>query len=124
MKHLALVITLMVLHGRPAAVGAAGEPASFTAQIEALLNEIQALKDASFVRNGSAYDAKTAVKFLRGKWNSRRNEIASAADFIEKAASVSSTTGNPYLIRFSDGREVKCGDFLKAKLEKLQPARP
>jgi len=43
--------------------------------------------------------------------------IASAEDFINKVASVSSTTGKPYLIKFSDGREVKCGDYLKERLK-------
>ena len=37
--------------------------------------------------------------------------------FIAKAASVSSTSGKPYLIRFKDGREVKCGDYLKERLK-------
>jgi hypothetical protein len=125
MKHLApSFIAVIALHMLPAPVLPADAPSAATAQIEALLGEIQSLKDASFIRNGSAYEAKTAVKFLRGKWDSRKSEIATAADFIEKAASFSSTTGKPYLIRFSDGKEVKCGDFLKEKLKKLQSAKP
>lgn len=113
---LVLALTLFAL--------AADPPAPATARIEALISEIQGLKNASFVRNGSAYDAKTAAKFLRGKWESRRKEIVTPLDFIEKAASVSSTTGKPYLIRFNDGKEVKCGDYLKATLEKLQSGKP
>lgn len=103
---------------------AADPPTPATAQIEALLSEISSLKDASFIRNGSTYEAKTAAKFLRGKWDSHKKEITTAAEFIEKAASISSTSGKHYLIRFSDGREVNCGDYLKDKLEKLQSVKP
>lgn len=102
---------------------AADAPSADTAQIEALISSIEGLKDAVFVRNGSEYDAKTAAKFLRGKWNSHKKEIVTAADFIEKAASMSATSGKPYLIRFKDGKEVKCGDFLKEQLKKLQSGR-
>ena len=102
---------------------AADAPSADTTQIEALISSIEGLKDASFVRNGSDYDAKTAAKFLRGKWNSHKKEIVTASDFIEKAASMSSTSGKPYLIRFKDGKEVKCGDFLKEQLEKLKSGK-
>ena len=122
--HLAMIIACMVFHAFHAPSLMAISPVPPDLQIEALINEIQTLKDASFVRNGSTYDAKTAAKFLRGKWDSHKSEITTAADFIEKAASVSSTTGKPYLIRFNDGREMKCGDFLKEKLEKLKATSP
>lgn len=122
--HLVLFIAFMIFHGFQTS-GLAADPANqTTVQIETLITEIQTLKDAHFVRNGSNYDAKTAAKFLRGKWNSHKSEITTAADFIEKAASVSSTTGKPYLIRFDDGREVKCSDYLRAKLEKLNATGP
>ncbi|MCE9520614.1 MAG: DUF5329 domain-containing protein [Verrucomicrobia bacterium] len=124
MKYLTLIVVFVMTQSLLIPRLAADGATSSTAQIEALINEIQMLKDASFVRNGSTYDAKTAAKFLRGKWDSHKSEITTAADFIEKAATVSSTTGKPYLIRFNDGREIKCGDFLKAKLEKLNATSP
>jgi hypothetical protein len=45
-------------------------------------------------------------------------------DFIEKVASVSSTSGKPYVIRFKDSHEVKCGDYLKEELKKLEKDKP
>lgn len=98
----------------PAQVRAADEKA----RIEGLIQHIGNLKDAKFIRNGKEYDAKSASKFLRGKWEAKEKEIRTAEDFIDKAASVSSTTGKPYLIRFNDGREVKCGEHLKEQLKK------
>ena len=101
----------------------AGNPApAEKAKIEALIGSLERLHDATFVRNGSDYDAKSAAKFLRGKWQSNDKEIKTAADFIAKAASVSSTTGKPYLIRFKDGTRTKCGDYLTAQLKKLEAA--
>jgi hypothetical protein len=93
-----------------------------TQKIEALIKHIGELKNAKFVRNGTEYDAKTAARFLRGKWDSNKAAIKTALDFIEKAASNSSTSGKPYLIRFKDGKEVKSGDYLRAELKKLERA--
>lgn len=90
------------------------------AKIEALITHVENLKDATFVRNGSGHDAKSAAKFLRGKWQANDKEIRTAADFIAKAASVSSTTGKPYVIRFKDGTQTKCGDYLTARLKELK----
>jgi hypothetical protein len=87
-------------------------------RIEALISHIENLKDAQFIRNGESYDSKNAAKFLRGKWEAKAKEIKTAEDFIDKAATVSGTTGKPYLIKFNDGREVKCGEYLKEQLKK------
>ena len=89
-------------------------------KIEALIERLEGLKDGVFVRNGQAYDAKAAGQFIRSRWKSREREIKTAADFIEKAASVSSTSGKPYLIRFKDGREVESGTFLRDELKKIE----
>ena len=91
-------------------------------KIEVLIKHVEGLKDAVFVRNGSEYSAKNAAKFLRGKWDSNKASIKTAKDFIEKAASESSTTGKPYLIRFKDGKETKSGVYLLAELKKLERA--
>ena len=93
-------------------------------KIESLIKSVEGMKDAKFVRNGTVYDAKTAGKFLRGKWKANESGISSAKDFIEKAASVSSTSGKPYLIRFNDGKEMKSGVFLLAELEKVEKTSP
>ncbi len=90
------------------------------AKIDALIADLETKSDAKFVRNGSEYDAKSAAKFLRGKWQAHDGEIKTAADFIAKAATGSSTSGKPYLIRFKDGSEVRCSEYLSAKLKKLE----
>ena len=94
-------------------------PPAEKTKIETLISHVEALGDAKFVRNGKEYDAPSAAKFIRKKWQANEKEIQSASDFIAKAASVSATSGQPYLIRFKDGRELKCGDYLTARLKKL-----
>jgi hypothetical protein len=87
-------------------------------KIEALISHLETLKDATFVRNGSDYDSKTAAKFLRGKWDANKQEINTVADFISKAATKSSTSGKPYVIRLN-GVDTPCADYLNAQLKKL-----
>ncbi len=94
-------------------------PATEKAKIETLITHIQELKDATFVRNGSEYSAANAAKFIRAKWERNEKDIKTAADFIAKAASTSGTSGKPYLIRFKDGKETLCGEYLTAQLKKL-----
>ncbi|MDB6115111.1 MAG: hypothetical protein JWQ62_2056 [Lacunisphaera sp.] len=85
-------------------------------KIEGLLAFVAVQKDIRFVRNGSDYDAAMAVKFLRAKWDRQRAEIKTVDDFIDKAATKSSTSGQPYLIRLKDRTEVPCADFLRKQL--------
>ena len=89
-------------------------------KIEALIKHVEGLQDVKFVRNGEAHDAKTAAKFLRGKWDAHTADIKTAIDFIDKAATKSSTTGKPYLIRLKGGKEVPSADYLRAELKKLE----
>src|SRR5215207_4607467 len=89
-------------------------------KIEALIKHVENLKDAKFVRNGAEHDAKTAVRFLRGKWDANKADIKTATDFIDKAATKSTTTGKPYVIRFKDGKETPSADYLRAELKKLE----
>lgn len=81
-------------------------------KIEALLAKVARQVDVRFVRNGKDYDAVTATKFLRGKWGRQRAGIKTTQDFIDKVAAKSSTSGQPYLIRFKDGKTVACREFL------------
>ena len=125
MSRILLAVSFLVLlAAMSASPQAADKPLGEKEKIEALIKHLEGLKDATFIRNGSEYDSKAAAKFLRGKWESHRKEIKTATDFIEKAASISSTSGKPYLIRLKNGRKTQCGDYLKTELKKLeQPAK-
>ncbi len=110
----------------PALLGGAAEKKALseTEKIESLIKHVETLESAKFIRNGSDYDAKTAAKFLRGKWNANSKSIHTAKDFISVAGTKSGTTGKAYAIRLKDGSEVPCGDYLTKQLAKLEdPAK-
>ena len=92
-------------------------------KIEALLKHLETLKEASFIRNDTAIEPKEAAALMRKKWESMGGEIKTATDFIDKIMTVSTSDAKkPYLIRFKDGKETKCADYLKAELKKLETA--
>jgi hypothetical protein len=93
-------------------------------KIEALIKYVGQMEEAKFVRNGSAYNAKTAATFLRRKWGANDSEIRTARDFIDKIATASGTSGKPYVIRFKNGSETKSRDFLLAALNRIENPGP
>ena len=95
-------------------------PPAERAKIESLIRSIENLKDAVFIRNGKAHDAKAAADHLRTKWKWQSRDIQTARDFIRLCATRSSQTGLPYVIRWKDGHEQKSADFLEAELTKLK----
>jgi hypothetical protein len=111
---------LLVLVVTPSFLRAQTLPATENQKIEALIKHVGDLKDAKFIRNGSTYEPSSAVRFLRGKWDANKSEVKSARDFIDKVASISGTSGKPYLIRFNDGKEINSGEFLLAELKKIE----
>jgi len=120
-KGLIPLSALLLLLLAPPSFGQAQTlPTAEKQKIEALIKHVGDLKDAKFVRNGGTYEPSTAVRFLRGKWNANRSRVMSAQDFIDKVASLSGTSGKPYLIRFDDGKEIKSSEFLLAELKKIE----
>ena len=111
------LLLLLVLAGAPAPA-----PPALTEdqKIEALLRTVDGMKDAVFVRNGTAYDGHAAAGHLRDKWRWKKAEVKTARDFIRVCASVSAQSGRPYLVRWKDGRVEKSADFLLAALERLE----
>jgi hypothetical protein len=94
-------------------------PSGEKLKIEALIKQVAALRDATFIRNGSGYNATTAVTFLQLKWEANAAKVKTARDFIDNVASISGA-GKPYLIRLKEGKEIIGRDFLLAELSKLE----
>ena len=116
-----LTLWLFLLVAAPSFLHAQNLPVTEKQKIEALIKQVGDIKDAKFIRNGSTYEVSSAVRLLRGKWNANAAEVKSARDFIDKVASMSGTSGKPYLIRFKDGREIESREYLLAELQKLEP---
>ena len=66
-------------------------------EISYLINSV-GKSGCSFIRNGERYSGKDARQHLRSKRKLNAHLIHSAEDFIEKIASRSSNSGQPYMI--------------------------
>ena len=119
LRNLMVVSILGLLSLAPHSLRADDQAPSEKHKIEQLIQRVENLKDAKFVRNGTEYDAKTAAKFLKGKWDANSSKIQTAGDFITIAATKSTTSGKPYVIRYADGREVSSAEFLAAELKAI-----
>ena len=117
-----ILLVLALGSAIPSFVQAQALPTAERQKIEALIKYVGDLKDTKFIRNGSSYEVSTAVRFLRGKWESNDAQVKTARDFIDKVASFSGTSGKPYLIRFKDGKEIPSREFLAAELQKIESA--
>ncbi len=99
-------------------------PLTETAKINALINSMQSMPGAVFIRNGSEYGGAQAAAHLRMKWKSAGRHVKTAEDFIRYCASQSSMTGRNYSIRFADGHTVDSGPYFEALLHRMEaPAR-
>ena len=105
------------------AVGAAPPPHE-QSRIDTLIRFVETQKDMKFIRNGTEYSCAEAGRFLRGKLDSMGREVSTAREFIERIASKSSMSGQPYHVKFADGRTMLASQFLGDELKRLegQPA--
>jgi hypothetical protein len=71
-----------------------------------------------FQRNGSWYTAPQAQVHLRDKFNylTARNRLETTEQFIEQAASESSLTGRPYMVRCGGGALISSNRWLSDEL--------
>jgi hypothetical protein len=94
--------------------------------LEVVVEKLLAILSTSkltFVRNGSDHTGVEASAHIRSKYEGARDAIKTPEDFIEKAASRSSLTGKPYLVKFADGTTQPLGAWLTERLAELRAAR-
>jgi hypothetical protein len=115
MKRL-LLLLLPVLFA--AAGNAASLPPAAKAEIDALLSRLEA-SSCTFNRNGTWYPATEAKTHLlrKLKYLENKGAVQSTEQFIELAASSSSTTGQPYLVKCGSGAPVQSGAWLRSQLQ-------
>lgn len=99
--------------GAPARAAApAGVAPPEVARIERLIDVVAHSTDRRFIRNGTDYDAATAARFLRLKWQAFSERVHTAEDFIREIGSQSGTSGARYRVRATDGSEEDSATFL------------
>jgi hypothetical protein len=99
-------------------------PSNVVVEVEYLLQHIES-SGCEFYRNGSWYDAAHAKAHLRMKYDylAARNQIGSAEEFIDKAASKSSLSGQAYKIRCEGADVVESNPWLREALEHYRTAK-
>jgi len=118
MQRLLLLLPALVF-------AAAGYAASLSpaarAEIDALLSRLEA-SSCTFSRSGTWYPATEAKTHLlrKLKYLEDKGAVRSAEEFIELAASSSSTTGKPYLVKCGSGPAVESGAWLQAQLQLMR----
>lgn len=95
------------------------------AEIEGLLGRLE-VSGCEFQRNGAWYSATEAKAHLLVKLSylEDRGMVASAEQFIERAATQSSMTGRSYLVRCASAAPVPSSVWLSAQLQLMRSARP
>jgi hypothetical protein len=87
------------------------------ARIRYLIESVETLQGATFIRNGGEYDAKKAADHLRLKLKAAGDRVKTAEDFIRLCGSKSSLSGEAYRIRFSDGTALDTETFFRNRLK-------
>ena len=89
-------------------------------KIAYLIDAVASLRDATFIRNGSEYDAAHAADHMRLKLRFAGSRVKTAEDFIVCCGTGSSMSGLKYSIRFHDGRTIDSATFLQHKLAEYE----
>jgi hypothetical protein len=95
------------------------------ARIDRLIDAVATHKELRFIRNGSEYSAEDAAEFMRKKLANAyygRN-VKTVNDFIEQIATRSSSSGELYMVKLSDGRLIACSEFLRLELARIEVKR-
>ena len=94
------------------------------AEVEQLLTRLAA-SGCQFQRNGAWHNAGEARAHLEKKFQYllEKHPQSSSEDFIVLAATKSSFSGKPYLVKCADQREVLSADWMAAQLKQLRTVR-
>lgn len=89
-----------------------------TDEIAHLIGFVRA-SSCTFIRNGSEYTGGEAADHVQAKYDYYRDEIKTVDDFIEKAASRSVMSGDPYEVRCA-GKTMPAADWIRAEDERYR----
>jgi hypothetical protein len=102
-------------------VARAEPPTNVQIEVNFLLGYVEG-SGCEFYRNGSWYDSKAAQQHLRDKYQylMTLNLINTTEDFIEKAATKSSFSGQPYGVKCNGGVSLTSNQWLRDELARLR----
>ena len=99
------------------------KPREDTDEIIAYLLAFVAKSDCTFIRNGQSYAGKQASAHMQDKRRYFRSKIVTPEDFIRLAASKSLQTGQPYMVRTKEGKELRCDEWMTNVLKEYRRTR-
>ena len=104
-----------------AAVARAEPPANVQVEVNFLLGYVEG-SGCAFYRNGTWHDSKMAQAHLRDKYKYlvARNLVNTTEDFIERAATASSLSGQPYEVRCGGNATVTTNRWLRDELARFR----
>jgi len=108
MKKKGLIVLLCALLAAPAFAKLSPHE---EARIDALITALRQEKGLTFIRNGSAHTSEEAASHLALKLSKTRNRLDNAEQFIDKVASTSSVSEQPYTVKI-DGKEEQAQAYL------------
>ena len=102
-------------------VARAEPPTSVQIEVNFLLGYVEGSR-CDFYRNGTWHDSKTGQAHLRDKYKYlvARNLINTTEEFIERAATKSSFSGQPYEVRCNGGATVTSNQWLRDELARFR----
>ena len=124
-RTLALSLAALVaLAGWPGLHGAVAAPGpQAKREIAALMGALEA-SGCRFERNGDWHDAAAARAHLQRKYDAllRRGLVDTTEQFIERAATRSSMSGDPYHVRCGSGPVREAGPWFREQLQRVRAA--
>jgi len=119
MKRTSLLVALMLA---TSSLALGNEPDAKTKKEIAHLISHLASSGCQFNRNGSWYDASRAVSHLNRKYEYllKNDLVPNTEAFIERAASESSWSGKPYLVKCGNQPEVESAAWFREALAKFR----
>lgn len=97
------------------------QPCTEEQKISKLISYIRNLESAVFIRNGVEYSSIKAADHFQAKRKKAGTRIKTAREFISNLAAKSST-GEPYRIRFSNGKTFTTSEVLMKELGRIEAA--
>lgn len=102
-------------------VARAAPPTSVQIEVNFLLGYLEGSR-CEFYRNGTWHDSKAAQAHLRDKYKYlvAGNLVNTTEQFIERGATESSITGQPYQVRCNGGATVTSSQWLRDELARFR----
>ncbi|EGW21766.1 MULTISPECIES: YfeK family protein [Methylobacter] len=103
-------------------VARAQPPVNVQIEVNFLLGFVEGSSGCELNRNGTWHNSKAAQMHLRDKYKYlvARNMIKTTEDFIEKAATESSLSGQPYEVSCNGGATVTSKQWLSDELARFR----